>query len=282
MHATIFWGFMVLTAGTVEILIQGVFSGFSYRADPAGIRSTSLYARVAGRFRRARARRHRVRVLSPARAASEASRGRQARAHDALIILGLIGGSDGDAAAGERVSRVSSQPDAVGPEKFVSRALAMAFRHLAPRATRARNAVFWWAHALLVLTFLNYLPYSKHLHVVTSLINVYLSNTSWPRPRARDAADGSRGRNVETFGAADVEQLTWKNLLDGYSCTECGRCTAACPANITGKAAQPAQDRHQHAPAADGEGARCVTGDRMALLAVRRSCTAKGTTRRSR
>src|SRR5205823_9061653 len=82
------------------------------------------------------------------------------------------------------------------------------------------------------------LPYSKHLHVITSLINVLLSNTSGPgqkgvmRPMNLEA-------DVTHFGAADVEQLTWKNLLDGYSCTECGRCTAACPANITGKVLSP-------------------------------------------
>ncbi|HEY9226713.1 MAG TPA: (Fe-S)-binding protein, partial [Gemmatimonadaceae bacterium] len=81
-------------------------------------------------------------------------------------------------------------------------------------------------------------PYSKHLHVVTSLINVYLSNTSGPgvkgvmRPMDLEA-------DVEKFGASDVEDLTWKNLLDGYSCTECGRCTASCPANLTGKLLSP-------------------------------------------
>jgi ferredoxin len=98
--------------------------------------------------------------------------------------------------------------------------------------------VSWWVHALLVLGFLNYLPYSKHLHVATSLFNVFFSNTSWKgeravmRPMDLEADDAK-------FGAADVEDLTCNNLLDGYSCTECGRCTAACPANITGKPLSP-------------------------------------------
>ena len=93
-------------------------------------------------------------------------------------------------------------------------------------------------HALLLLVFLNYLPYSKHLHVITSLPNTYFSNTSGPgqvgvmRPMDLEA-------EVEQFGASDVKDLSWKNLLDGYSCTECGRCTAACPANITGKPLSP-------------------------------------------
>jgi Fe-S oxidoreductase len=99
--------------------------------------------------------------------------------------------------------------------------------------------VSWWTHAVLVLGFINFLPYSKHLHVLVSLPNVYLSNTSGPgQPgvmRYMDLED----ETAEQFGASDVEHLTWKNLLDGYSCTECGRCTAACPANITGKVLSP-------------------------------------------
>src|SRR6202008_548119 len=98
--------------------------------------------------------------------------------------------------------------------------------------------VTWWAHALLVLTFLNYLPYSKHLHVATSLFNVFLSNTSWKGERAVMRPMDLEA-DVAQFGASDVEHLTWKNLLDAYSCTECGRCTAVCPANLTGKKLSP-------------------------------------------
>jgi Fe-S oxidoreductase len=128
-------------------------------------------------------------------------------------------------------------PFSIGPEKVVSRAVAMAIAPFAAHpATLA--AVFWWMHALLILVFLNYLPYSKHLHVVTSLINVYLSNTSGPGQKGVMRAMDLEAE-TEQFGASDVEHLTWKNLLDGYSCTECGRCTAACPANLTGKLLSP-------------------------------------------
>src|SRR4029077_8691416 len=71
------------------------------------------------------------------------------------------------------------------------------------------------------------------------LPNVYLSNTSGPGQRGAMPAMDLEAEGVAQFGAADVEHLSWKNLLDGYSCTECGRCTAACPANITGKALSP-------------------------------------------
>jgi Fe-S oxidoreductase len=155
------------------------------------------------------------------------------------------------------------EPSTVGPEKFASRILAMAIQPIDPEPTRLA-AVFFWAHALLVLTFLNYLPYSKHLHVVTSLFNVFLSNTSGPGQKGVMRAMDLEA-DVEKFGASDVEDLSWKNLLDGYSCTECGRCTAACPANLTGKLLSPRKidiNTRQRLM----EKAPVVLGDRMEFL----------------
>ena len=195
-------------------------------------------------------------VLHPAPA-----RGRQARAHRRADHPQHDRRADGDAAARRTRASICVDPLSVGPEKVVSRALARCDRAVRSRTRRRSRATFWWTHALLILAFLNYLPYSKHLHVVTSLINVYLSNTSGPgqkgvmRPMDLEA-------DVEQFGASDVEQLTWKNLLDGYSCTECGRCTAACPANITGKLLSPRKivvNARQRLM----EKGPLVTGDRM-------------------
>jgi Fe-S oxidoreductase len=95
---------------------------------------------------------------------------------------------------------------------------------------------FWWCHLLLVLGFLNYLPHSKHLHVLTSIPNVFFSSLD---PRGRLSKLELEDENAEKFGAADVADLTWKQLFDGYTCTDCGRCTAACPANLTGKPLSP-------------------------------------------
>jgi Fe-S oxidoreductase len=103
----------------------------------------------------------------------------------------------------------------------------------------AGRATSWWFHALLILVFLNYLPYSKHLHVLTSLPNTYLSNTSGPGVKGAMSYMDLEAEGAEQFGASDVTHLGWKNLLDSYSCTECGRCTAVCPANITGKLLSP-------------------------------------------
>ncbi len=101
------------------------------------------------------------------------------------------------------------------------------------------HSIFWWSHAVLVLGFLNYLPFSKHLHVVASLPNVFLSNTSGPGVVGAMRPMDFEGKDAEQFGASDVEHLSWKSLMDGYACTECGRCTSVCPANITGKMLSP-------------------------------------------
>jgi heterodisulfide reductase subunit C len=115
----------------------------------------------------------------------------------------------------------------------------------------------WWGHLVMVLTFLNYLPYSKHFHIVLAFPNTYYSNlekkgkfnniasVTEEVKKMMDpsidpfAATGNEGEVPQRFGAKDVTDLTWKNLLDAYTCTECGRCTSSCPANQTGKLLSP-------------------------------------------
>ena len=110
----------------------------------------------------------------------------------------------------------------------------------------------WWLHILGIFTFLNYLPYSKHLHIMFAFPNAYYTRLEpqgkmdnmpavqnevkyMMQPELAPAGDAAPMK----FGAKDVYDLSWKSLLDAYSCTECGRCTAACPANITGKLLNP-------------------------------------------
>jgi ferredoxin len=110
----------------------------------------------------------------------------------------------------------------------------------------------WWLHIAGILAFLNYIPYSKHFHILLSFPNTWYSNLQKKGkfnnvqavtnevklmldPSATPVDAGPAG----SFGAKDVRDLTWKNLMDAYSCTECGRCTSECPANITGKALSP-------------------------------------------
>ena len=115
----------------------------------------------------------------------------------------------------------------------------------------------WWGHIIMVFIFLNYLPYSKHFHILLAFPNTYYSNlekkgkftnlesvTSEVKlmldPSADPYAVADDPNAVPLrFGVKDVTDLTWKNLLDAYTCTECGRCTSACPANQTGKLLSP-------------------------------------------
>ncbi len=110
----------------------------------------------------------------------------------------------------------------------------------------------WWMHILGIYGFMNYLPYSKHLHIVLAFPNAYYASLE-PKGKMHNmvaiqnevlyamqpelAPTGAAA--PEKFGAKDVMDLRWKNLMDAYSCTECGRCSAACPANSTGKLLSP-------------------------------------------
>ena len=111
----------------------------------------------------------------------------------------------------------------------------------------------WWLHILVVFAFLNYLPKSKHLHILLAFPNTYYARLK-PRGEMTNmpavtqmvqsmldpgAGEPEMGDEMPTFGTRDIFDLSWKNLLDAYSCTECGRCTASCPANLTGKKLSP-------------------------------------------
>ena len=110
----------------------------------------------------------------------------------------------------------------------------------------------WWLHILGIFAFLNYLPYSKHLHILLAFPNAYYTRL-WPEGKIRNMPEiqnevlyamqpelaPSNATPPEKFGAKDVMDLSWRNLLDAYSCTECGRCSSACPATQTGKKLSP-------------------------------------------
>ena len=120
---------------------------------------------------------------------------------------------------------------------------------------RVTYEISWWAHILLIFFFANYLPYSKHFHVFMSVPNVFLTRLE-PLGKLTNMDNITRevrlmlnpdtafaatpaDSPVERFGIKDAEDATWKNYFDSLSCTECGRCTSVCPANITGKKLSP-------------------------------------------
>jgi Fe-S oxidoreductase len=119
----------------------------------------------------------------------------------------------------------------------VSAFLSPLFYNAGSSAAVFNYQLFWWMHVVVVLGFMNFLPYSKHLHVITSIPNTFFANLDPIRNTLKplDLED----ENVEVFGAADIEHLSWKQIMDGYSCTECGRCTSVCPAATVGKSLSP-------------------------------------------
>jgi len=225
MHATIFWGFMVLSLGTIEFFGRGVTEAFSLPllSDTPGylilqdVFSLAVIAALAyATFRRLVTRPKRL-TLSP----------------EGLLILGLIFGlmvTDllADAA------RMALHPASHDPWAFAGHALAGLLAGLPAGALMVAFHAAWWLHAAILLGFLVWLPYSKHLHVLAAPLNVFFAPLT---PKGKFSTPDLE--TAETFGAGALSDLTWKDLFDLYNCTECGRCTSRCPANMSGKELDP-------------------------------------------
>src|SRR4051794_4081522 len=227
MHAGIFWGFVLLTIGTANIVTGGVIQAI-LSAPLGGVLWTAVSAMqnvvaviVLGAILWAFERR----LISRPR--------RLTFNRDALVILSMIGGVVATELLAQVVefARFGEQPGA-----FVAAFLAGPLRGaLGPGALEALFAMLWWAHVLLVAVFLVYLPFSKHLHIASAFPNIWYRKLA---PRGELPAMDLE-REDATFGLKSLQDLGWKDLLDGFTCTECGRCQAACPANFTGKPLNP-------------------------------------------
>ncbi len=118
----------------------------------------------------------------------------------------------------------------------VSSAIARLFPHPTVATAQALFYLFWWLHLLILLAFLVYVPQSKHFHLITAPINIWLGRAETPgKLKKLDLED----EEAESFGVGKIEQFTQKQMLDFYACVECGRCTNVCPASNTGKALSP-------------------------------------------
>ena len=231
MHAFIFWGFLALLTAVIEAFIQGIYSGFSLTflgriskiifisQDLFGL--LVIFSIVYALFRRY--------ILRPGRLQGDGNTNT-----DAAFILMMIFGVM-ITMFGVNSAKIILHPEYIAYYRyhFISSAIAPLFSE---SSAPAFYSIFWWGHVIIVLFFLNYLPYSKHFHVISSLPNVYLSKLG---PQTLDAEEINFEKEDVFLGAGDFEQLTWKSIFDGYTCTECGRCTASCPANITGKPLSP-------------------------------------------
>ena len=226
MHFAIFWGFIALTVGTADIatggLVQAIvgwpLGGATWTLVTALQNVAAVGVLLAIGYAAWR------RVVSRPR--------RLALTRSALVILGLIGGVVGTelAAMGLQAARSGDRAGAV-----VANALGAPLRGVDPGLLQVAFAAAWWAHVFLVAAFLCYLPGSKHLHMATSFFNVYFRKLA---PRGELPAMDLEAEGA-TFGVRTIADLGWKDLLDGFTCTECGRCQAACPAFATGKPLNP-------------------------------------------
>ncbi|GIW39540.1 MAG: hypothetical protein KatS3mg076_0117 [Candidatus Binatia bacterium] len=126
--------------------------------------------------------------------------------------------------------------EAERPWQPVSALLAGWLKAAGPGTAEFLSDLGWWGHNLVILVFLNLLPRSKHFHIITSIPNVFFSKLE-----PKGAIEKQDLENATTFGVSYINQFTWKQILDMYSCTECGRCSSQCPATYSGKLLAPRQ-----------------------------------------
>lgn len=230
MHLAIFWGFIVLIIAVVESIGEGLTGHFSFEFLGGLYRvitfSQELFCLLViasvgvALWRRFVSKVRRLQV------------GKEGNIDAALILLWIF--VIVSTLMLQDASRISLGQYSPGLSYPISTRLALLFTAKSSAADWSRG--LWWTHIVLVLGFLNYLPYSKHLHVLTSIPNVFFSDL---KPRGALRPMKLDDETAMKFGVTDVEDLTWKQLLDGYTCTECGRCDSVCPAHLTGKRLSP-------------------------------------------
>ncbi len=228
-HFLLFWGFMVLFIANAEFVIQGLFPGFSLRLlGPVLYPILSfcfdfmslivLICIGVALFRRL--------VIRPAYI--------DYFSRDAFLILGLV--------AGLMIAFFGMHGAEIALKRAPQNLLMPVAQHLAapwmaslfPRDLPAAGRFFWWFHAIIFLGFLNYLPYSKHLHILMAIPNCFCR--SFERMATVPREEFAVGKS---YGVPTVDKFTWKDLLDFTACTECGRCNANCPATLCGKTLNP-------------------------------------------
>ena len=228
-HLWIFWGFLIITIGTTELLIAGVVPSFRLEAfvRPAiyGVLELAIdffnlvvLAMVGyALFRRI--------VIKPQLIPMNLDAGLILGAIAALMITHFFFHSFHALSLG-----ISSVPN--GP---VSSVLAGAMSGISTDTAHVMAEVSYWAHVLVLLSFMNYLPFSKHIHLIGALPNIMTANLSErkldvPKMNLEDEAQ---------WGVGSFEQFSWKSLIDTYACTECARCSNYCPAHTTDKPLSP-------------------------------------------
>ncbi|QXE92037.1 (Fe-S)-binding protein [Geomonas subterranea] len=227
-HGIIFWAFLVLALANFEFLVSGIFPAVSFALLPDLLRGALLFLFDICSLAALLA----VAVAAVRRTVSPPFQG--ARTFEAYFILSMIAtlmlayfGLNGVRIAQGALAATAATP----VSNLAARVIAAT---TAAGALATTGIVFWWIHAVVLLGFMNFLPYSKHMHILTAIPGVFLRNMGKSNTQERETfVEGN------SFGAATLDRLSWKDLLDSFSCTECGRCQQSCPASTTGKALNP-------------------------------------------
>ena len=224
-HILIFGGFLVLTVRTIALVVEGLVPHFVLLRGVPGNAYTlvkdvfevlTLLGVALAVFRRAFARPKRLDLTWDAWLS--------------LFLIAFLMVTDLVADS----ARTALAPGHATIWAPVVGALAGMMAGAAPATLQAIYEWSWWLHLGDLLFFGNYLPYSKHFHIIVSIPNIFFMNL---QPMGRLPTVDLE--NTERFGASRVEDLTWKMMLDGYTCTECGRCRVVCPTALTGKPLDP-------------------------------------------
>lgn len=234
-HALLFGSFLILLAANGEFLVQGVFPGLSLALLPPalyqGLRLAfdvvAVLALLSVGIALARRLFFKPNYLDSAYVKGRSFEGFLILAFIALLMLAYLG------LGGVKIA-LSHEPGAWAP---VSRCMAAGLAGSAH--LEAWGNCFWWLHAGVLLAFICFLPHSKHMHILTAIPNCFCKNLDPASVQPRE--DFAVGH---TYGVGVVTDFTWKDLFDSFSCTECGRCQRACPAQATGKSLNPRQVIH--------------------------------------
>ncbi len=229
-HILIFSGFVVLSIRTLSLIFEGLFPGAAVPFLGGGLweaylllKDVFLVTTFCGVVL-ALGRRHLFRKerLDPS--------------FDADLILGLIGFLMlSDLLAGG--ASMAIPPRHASPFEPVTAAVSGLLAGASPATLTGTYFGFWWAHLIAIFVFLNYLPLAKHFHVLTALPNIFFRKLD-PPGKLR-TFDIEKAAEAEKFGVSRIEDFSWKQKLDIFTCTECGRCREVCPTHLTGKPLTP-------------------------------------------
>lgn len=233
LHFIIFWGFVVLSLGTLEWIYFGLSGGskFNFIGMPAygvflfsqDLFNSLVFLAVLYAF-------YRRLVLKPKRLSDNSLKSKA----DAYFILSLIWAlvisnlitHSIEIHQSPGTSHSEYQPVASWLASFLS----------GQDVSETTYYVWWWAHLIIVFGFLNFLPFSKHLHVILAAPNIFFSKTE---PKGRLSTPNLEDESILKFGAESLSDFSWKSMMDSFTCTECGRCNEFCPTATTGKALRP-------------------------------------------